>query len=177
MARPGRNASPYEILRPTRTFFATTKTDAGRRLLQSERNAELFMDVLRTLVAERVIQVHDFVVMPDHAHLLITIGIGMTVEKAMQLIKGRFSYRLKKEYGYLGEVWQRGFSEVQIMNSQSLEKHRVYIAMNPVKAGLATAPGEYPFCYESQVMKKVSQRQRAIEQVPALAGAEAQIKG
>ncbi len=48
--------------------------------------------------------------------LLMTVGNGMTIEKAMQLIKGRFSFRLKKEVGHAGEVWQRGFSEAQVMN-------------------------------------------------------------
>jgi len=52
--------------------------------------------------------------MPDHLHLLITVNGRMTIEKAMQLIKGGFSYRLKKESGYLGEVWQKGFSEVRV---------------------------------------------------------------
>jgi hypothetical protein len=46
MARPGRNASPEDILRPSRTFFVTTKTSMGRRLLQTERNAGLLIDVL-----------------------------------------------------------------------------------------------------------------------------------
>ena len=43
----------------------------GRRLLQSERNAELLIDVLRSLVAERRFELHDFVIMPDHVHLLV----------------------------------------------------------------------------------------------------------
>ena len=111
MARPGRNASPEDILRPARTFFVPTKTSMGRRLLQSERNARLLIDVLRSLVAEQMFELHDFVIMPDHVHLLLTVGEGMTVEKAMQLLKGRFSYQLSHECGYKGEVWQRGFSE------------------------------------------------------------------
>jgi hypothetical protein len=32
----------------------------------------------------------------------------------MQFIKGGFSYRLRKELGCAGEVWQRGFSEVRV---------------------------------------------------------------
>ncbi len=89
----------------------------GRRLLQSERNATLLIDVLRSLISEHHFKLLDFVVMPDHVHALITVHQAMTIEKAMQLIKGRFSHRLKLETGYLGEVWQRGFSEVQVMNS------------------------------------------------------------
>jgi putative transposase len=49
----------------------------------------------------------------------MTLPGDMTMEKAMQLIKGGFSYRLKREFGYQGEVWQRGFSEVRINDGQS----------------------------------------------------------
>ena len=64
------------------------------------------MDVLRWLVGERKFKLHDFVIMPDHAHLLIEVGNEMTIEKAMQLVKGRFSHRLSHELGYKGEVWR-----------------------------------------------------------------------
>ena len=119
----------------------------GRRLLQSGRNAELLIDVLRSLVAEREFELRDFVVMPDHLHLLLTVYDEMSIEKAMQLIKGRFSYRLSHESGFTGEVWQRGFTEVQVMNGESFEKHRQYIAQNPVKAGIAPSADEFPFCF------------------------------
>src|ERR1017187_8298983 len=76
MARPARNALPGNILSSTRTFFATTKTSQGRALLQSERNAMLMIDVLRSYVAARKFRLHDFVVMPDHLHLLVTVGDG-----------------------------------------------------------------------------------------------------
>ena len=111
MAQPGRNSSPENILNPRRCFFATTRTSMSRRLFQTERNAGLLIDILRALVSEHKFRLLDFVVMPDHVHLLMEIDSTMTVEKAMQLVKGRFSYRLKHEFGFVGEVWQRGFSE------------------------------------------------------------------
>jgi putative transposase len=154
MSHPSRNASPNNILNPARTFFITTKTSMGRRLLQSDRNAQLLIDVLRSLVAEGQFRLLDFVIMPDHFHALITVHGEMTIEKAMQLIKGRFSRRLKLEAGYLGEVWQRGFTEVQVLNSESLKKHQQYISENPVKARLAEFAGQYAFCYEFLARKK-----------------------
>lgn len=158
MAHPGRNASSEDILNPSRSFFVTTGTGMGRRLLQSERNAGLLVDVLRSLVSERKFELHDFVIMPDHLHLLLSVHGAMTVEKAMQLIKGRFSHRLKKEFGYLGEVWQRGFTEDQVMNRESFETHREYIAENPVKAGMATSADEFPFCYRYLAKRKAENR-------------------
>jgi putative transposase len=98
-------------------------------------------------VAEKKFQLHDFVIMPDHVHLLITVDGDMTIEKAMQLIKGRFSYRLRKESEYIGEVWQRGFSEVRADDRASFLRHQAYIAQNPVKAGLAKSADDYPYCY------------------------------
>jgi putative transposase len=154
MSHPGRNASAPNILNPSRTFFVTTGTQMGRRLLQSERNAELLIDVLRLHVAKGTFEVRDFVIMPDHLHLLLTLYDGMTIEKAMQLIKGRFSHRLSHEFGYKGEVWQRGFTEAQVMNRESFEKHCAYIAQNPVKAGIVASADEFPFCYRSLAKRK-----------------------
>jgi REP-associated tyrosine transposase len=92
MARPARHANPSQILSPSRTFFVTTKTSMGRALLQSERNATLFIDVLRCDMRAPKFQLHDFVVMPDHVHLLITVRSDMTIERAMQFIKGGFPF-------------------------------------------------------------------------------------
>ncbi len=118
----------------------------GRPLLQSDRNAALFIDVLRSYAAAKKFPVYDFVVMPDHV-LVITVADGMTIEKAMQFVKGGFSYRLKTELGYSGEVWPRGFSEVRVDTCQSFLQHRDYIAQNPVKAGLADSPEAFPHCF------------------------------
>ena len=154
MAHPARNASEANILNPSRTFFVTTSTSLGRRLLQSERNAGLLIDVLRSLVGEGRFELRDFVIMPDHLHLLLTVDQGMSIEKAMQLIKGRFSHRLSHEVGHKVEVWRRGFTETQVMNRNSFAKYSEYIAQNPVKAGLVESVDEYPFCFRYLARRK-----------------------
>jgi putative transposase len=135
-------------------FFATTKTHMGRRLLQSNRNVTLLIDVLRLNVAAGKFRVHDFVIMPNHLHLLLTIPGDHSIEKVMQLIKGGFSYRLKREFGYQGEVWQRGFSEVRIWDRSSFAQHREYIAQNPVRSGLVSKSEDWPYCYSSLARQK-----------------------
>jgi hypothetical protein len=64
----------------------------------------------------------------------------------MQFIKGGFSYRLKREFGYLGEVWQRGFSELRVEDRESYVRPREYIAQNPVRAGWVDSPEKFPYC-------------------------------
>jgi putative transposase len=154
MAHPARNARPENVMSSARVFFVTTKISLARRLLQSERKAMLLIDVLRANVATGKFQIHDFVIMPDHLHLLMTLPGDVTIEKAMQLIKGGFSYRLKREFGFQGEVWQRGFSEVRIIDGQSFLQHRAYIVQNPVKAGLVDHAEQWPYCYSYLAKKK-----------------------
>jgi putative transposase len=144
----------------------------GRRLLQSKRNALLFIDVLRSYVAAKKFRVHDFVVMPDHVHVLLTVSGDMTVERAVQFIKGGYSYRLKKETGYGGEVWQHGFSELRVNDQESRERYRRYIGENPVKAGLANSPGEFPYCFVYLANQKM-QRLKPGNETTTLGPAEA----
>jgi len=165
MATPARNSSSKDIVRTSRTFFVTTKTSMGRALLQSERNATLFIEVLRSYVAAKKFRVHDFVVMPDHVHLLITVNADMSIERAVQFIKGGFSYRLKKELGYSGEVWQREFSEVRVNDHESFATHRQYIAENPVQCGLVNAPEDYPYCFDYLARRKALGAKETVSQL------------
>jgi putative transposase len=149
MAIPTRNSEAHAVLLSRRIFFVTTRTYSGRRVFQVDRNAELFVDVLRSCT--RRFQIHDFVVMPDHVHLLLSVEGDLSIEKAVQFIKGGFSYRVRKELGYAGEVWQRGFSEVRVNDDESFRKHREYIAQNPARAGLVEP---YAWCYETLRKRK-----------------------
>jgi hypothetical protein len=81
--------------------------------------------------------------MPDHFHLLITPKGAL--EHAVQLIKGGFSYRAKKELGSSAEVWQRGFSDHRIRDAEDYDKHVHYIHLNPVKRLLCESPSEYRY--------------------------------
>jgi putative transposase len=145
MSKPSRPSNKSVASFSARTFFVTTGTAGGRSLFQTNWMTDLFIDVLRSNMRAGNMAVHDFVIMPDHIHILMTIPGEISLEKAMQLVKGSFSYRAKKELGFQGEIWQRGYSDVQILDRESFQSHRAYIENNPVKAGLVGKPEEYPF--------------------------------
>ncbi len=101
--------------------------------------------VLRSYHQKHVFTIHDFVVMPDHFHLLITVDHNLSVEKAVQLVKGNFSFRAKRELGIDHEIWQPGFSEERVRDRGSFLAHRKYIGENPIRRGLAETPEDYPY--------------------------------
>ena len=83
---------------------------------------------------------HEFVVMPDHFHVLITPADNVSLERAVQFIKGGFSFRLKSKT----PVWQESFTNHHIHDENDYAGHREYIWMNPVRAGLARTRGGIP---------------------------------
>jgi putative transposase len=86
---------------------------------------------------------HAFVIMPDHLHLLITPA--ESVEKSVQLIKGGFSFRAKRELKWSGEIWQPGFTDHRIRDEEDWMRHLQYIRSNPVEARLVEDSILYEF--------------------------------
>ena len=90
---PIRRSNPANIAADLRTFFVTSSIAEKRRLLQSERSARLFIDVLYHYRLQKKILLHDFVIMPDHFHVLVTLDTNISIERAVQFIKGGFAFR------------------------------------------------------------------------------------
>jgi len=84
--------------------------------------------------------------MPDHLHILLTPGPHTTLERVLQLIKGGFSHRAGKELKLRREIWQRGYVDHRIRDGQDYAYHRVYVHQNQVRAHLAMAAQNYPYC-------------------------------
>src|SRR5215467_8436950 len=115
------------------TYMVGSQTWGRRNLFQKEPWAKLFLEVLYHYRGVAYL-LHAFVLMPEHFHLLIT-PIG-SVERAVQLIKGGFSFRARKELCSNMEIWQKGFPDHRIRDSKDLTRHVEYIHMNPVRARL-----------------------------------------
>jgi len=103
------------------------------------------MDVLQQNRKKGRFLLYEFVVMPDHFHLMITPAPDVPLEKAVQFIKGGFSFRAKKELGFAWWVWQESFTNHRIRDAADYERHRDYIHQNPVRKNLARTPSEYPY--------------------------------
>jgi len=126
--------APQEI----RTFFLTIVTANRRRIFQVHDNANLLLSLFQDDRAKSRYALHAFVVMPDHIHVLITPAPEVSFEKAVQFIKGGFSFRLKSKM----DVWQKSYNEHRIVDSNDYAQHVSYIHENPARKRLAA---DYPF--------------------------------
>jgi len=124
-----------------RVFFVTTVTAQRLPIFRRETKAKLLMDTLAHYRDQRKFLLHEFVIMPDHVHVLLTPAPEISLERAIQFIKGGFSYRVKTR----GPMWQPSFTNHRIRDWEDYEQHREYIRMNPVRARLVDRVEDYPY--------------------------------
>ena len=137
---------PSRLFSPHGTYFLNFCTWHHRRLFPVEAYARLFLKILFHYRRDGRYFLHAFVVMPDHIHLLLTPAQNVTIERAVQLIKGGYSHALGTLTSRKSEVWQRGFTDHRIRDVQDFFYHRNYIHQNPVVALLVVTPSEYRYC-------------------------------
>ena len=125
----------------TRAYLVTAVTAQRRSLFQVTATAELLQQTIFDYRSQGRFHLHAFVIMPDHFHALITPAPDVSLEKALQFIKGGFSFRLKTKF----DVWMRSFNESHIMSEEKFRNCVRYIEENPVRRGLVRLPNEYRF--------------------------------
>jgi putative transposase len=79
--------------------------------------------------------------MPDHIHLILTPAQDVSLEKAIQYIKGGFSFLLKSKF----DVWEQGKNESQIRTHEKFKACKTYIEENPVRKRIVERADLYPF--------------------------------
>jgi len=127
-----------------RTFFVTTVAWQRSPIFRDERKARLLLDVLFHYSGLGKFLLHEFVIMPNHLHALVTPAPEISLERSMQFIKGGSSYRLGKEFSKV-LVWQESFTNHRIHDAKDYEAHREYIRLNPVRAGLVASAEAYAY--------------------------------
>lgn len=124
-------------------YFVTTDTWQRRQFFLKPDPARILLEQLLECRDRGFYALHAFVIMPEHLHFLLTPGSETSLEKAVQMIKGGSSHRIKQELIYRFPIWMSGFHDRWIRELAEYRLRKQYIELNPVKAGYAGKPSEY----------------------------------
>ena len=141
-----RNFSTKQPRPSSQTFFITLKTSQGKALLQSERMANLFIDVLRSFVGDHRFKVHEFVIMRNFVQLLLTVYADFTIEQVLRHIKARSAFRVRAEFEIRGWIWEFESKAIRVSDHAGYLKYKTTIDEQPIKAGMSESAETYPYC-------------------------------
>jgi putative transposase len=122
--------------KPGWTYFVTTNSFQSTFLFQVQQTAEIIISKILEYRDRKTYLLHDFVLMPNHLHLILTPAPVVSLEKAMQLIKGGSSHEIRRVRENRMEIWQAGFHESSVTSWSEYLKKRDYVQYNPVAAKL-----------------------------------------
>ena len=100
--------------------------------------AQIVVDAFRFFDAERYL-LDEFVVMPNHAHVLVCPLAEFELTQIMQSWKGYTAREINKRLGRHGPLWQDESFDHIVRDTPSLNRFRHYIRSNPAK--LRDKPG------------------------------------
>ncbi|HLV94454.1 MAG TPA: transposase [Candidatus Acidoferrales bacterium] len=138
-------ATPKHRTAPGSSYFVTTKCWQGHAVFQVREIAEIPVQTILNHRERGTYLLHEFVVMPNHLHILLTPSATTSLEKAVQFIKGGSSHAIRKAREQRLQIWQEGFHDWTIRDAADWHSKVEYIRLNPVRAHLVAAPEEWPY--------------------------------
>jgi putative transposase len=106
--------------------------------------AQIVADALRFFAGERY-ELHAWCVMPNHVHALLTLQDGFRLGDMVRSWKTFSARRINAARAATGGFWAADYFDRYMRSEADFEATTTYIENNPVAAGLAARPEDWPW--------------------------------
>jgi putative transposase len=125
-------------------FHVTGRGNAQESIFRDGQDYRVFIDLVSTTVARCGWLCHSYCLIPNHYHLLLETSEA-NLGKGMLVLNGTYARRFNWRYRRVGHVFQGPYGDVLIETDEHLLEVLRYIALNPVRAGVADGPDDWPW--------------------------------
>jgi len=109
----------------------------------AEDDYRYYLDVLREAIERNMCELHAYVLMTNHVHLLVTPSTEFGLSHVMQDLGRKYVRYINHRYKRTGTLWEGRFKSSHVDSNDYLLTCMRYIELNPVRAGMVAHPGEY----------------------------------
>ena len=125
-----------------------------RNVFIDDEDFKTFLKMLYTGCVLYNVQLHDYVLMNNHYHLLIETT-QENLSKFMKHINASYAIWFNRKYKRSGHLWQGRFKSWYVTDEAYLYTLIGYIENNPVKANIVQTLGAYSYSGYQSFMEKV----------------------
>ena len=158
--------SGWKVTPDVNLYFTTTTIVKWRPVFTSRAYCNILIDGLKHCIAKKGLHLHSYVIMPTHAHYLMSTDEGKNLSDVMRDFNTHTSREItallltekkssilrvfrraaaEDERGNTFKVWQQGFHPIAIETDWFFEEKLNYIHNNPARAGLVEAPERWEY--------------------------------
>lgn len=109
----------------------------------SENDYQFYLYQLGEACRRFGVNLHAYVLMTNHTHLLMTPKDKWAISRVMQSLGRCYVQYVNKKYGRTGTLWEGRHKSSLVDDDKYLLACYRYIELNPVRAGMVDQPGEY----------------------------------
>lgn len=109
----------------------------------SEEDFSMYAHHLHRASQKYSVDIHAWVFMTNHVHLLVTPKTAGAVSKMMQSVGRSYVRYFNYVYQRTGTLWEGRFKSCLLDTERYLLECYRYIELNPVRAGMVTEPSQY----------------------------------
>jgi putative transposase len=104
-----------------------------------------YLQKLREASETYSVDIHAFVLMTNHVHLLVTPSDSESVPRMMQSLGRCYVRYVNITYRRTGTLWEGRYKSCLVPSDDYFLAVSRYIELNPARAGMVNLPGEYPW--------------------------------
>ena len=102
-----------------------------------------YLDWLGAALEEAGCQLHAYVLMTNHVHLLLTPPDEGAVARMMISLGRRYVHYVNRTYQRTGTLWDGRYKSSLVQTEHYMMACQRYIELNPVRAGMVPDPADY----------------------------------
>src|SRR3954471_7167052 len=136
---------PPRIVRAGQTLHLVQRGNNRTACFTCDQDRAYFAHLLRRIGERTGCAIHAYVLMRNHVHLLLTVSEARSPSRMMQTLGRRYVRYFNDRVERTGTLWEGRFRSSVIDSERYFFQCSRYIEMNPVRAGLAMRPVDYPW--------------------------------
>jgi putative transposase len=111
----------------------------------ADANYQFYLEKLQLACEKHDCDIHAYVLMTNHVHLLITPHAEQSLSKALQMVGRYYVQYFNYCYQRTGTLWEGRYKATLVDSESYLLTCMRYIELNPVRAGMMKHPADYPW--------------------------------
>jgi len=133
----------HRVFEPELSLHAIHRGNNRTTMFVDDSDFLRFLFLLRTAAGRYGVRVHAYALMTNHYHLLVTPDDRRALARTMLWANGRYVHYFNRKHDRIGTLFNGRFRAIPIGDRAYWLACLRYIELNPVRAGMVSAPESY----------------------------------